>query len=81
MVNLAASVGYGDSSERYRIECEARQWISLVERNGFTWWQVHKEKLIKIRGKESVQRLIDVMTTERDKVKNANNTKRTRPAN
>ena len=57
------------SSEQYRFECEAREWVRRVKQNGMHWWQDKKRKLIKLRGQESVNILIEEMTKQREKMK------------
>lgn len=60
---------------RFLRESEAREWIARYQKkigevgaaNALSWWQGHKEVIVKIRGEEGLRSLIKLMEQERAK--------------
>ncbi len=54
-----------DSSEKYRLECEARAWLRMIRENGRDWWDTEKRpRLLKLRGEEGLRYLLTEMNRQ-----------------
>jgi hypothetical protein len=53
-----------NNSEEWRLECEAKTWLRLIEQNGAAWWHREaKPRVLKKRG----QAALNYITSEMNK--------------
>lgn len=62
----ATNTNTGQTNEKHRLHCEAKYWVNWVWENGHASWQAQKFKMIKRRGKDSVDMLVNEMNRLRD---------------
>lgn len=54
------------NTERHRLECEARFWITWERINGMNEWRKAKSRMIRRRGTANVERLTQEMNRQRN---------------
>jgi hypothetical protein len=54
-----------NNSPQFKFECEVRYWIGYAKKNGMREWNYAKDRLIKRRGKESVDKLTQEMNRQK----------------
>lgn len=62
---LFGRVGHTDNDQRLMLEYEASGYMQEARQKGRNWWEEKKQRLIKRRGKASVQKLTDEMNRQR----------------